>query len=160
MSPNKKDTPRKAPYFQLPDSTGIFYTLNTSAPLWNLVYFYPKDDTPGCTKEACAFRDLSIQYRQAGIQVIGISRDSQESHKAFANKYHLTFPLLSDPDTTTIRAYGAWGQKKFMGKTFEGVIRTSFLIDPKGYIRKEYPKVNVMTHAEDILRDFRNLASV
>lgn len=144
-----------APEFNLQDQFGTYHTLSQYKGKWVLVYFYPKDDTPGCTKEACAFRDTTTEYKKENIIVLGISMDSVESHKRFSEKYRLTFPLLSDPTTETIRAYGAWGEKKFMGKTFEGIKRVSFLINPNQTIAKEYVNVNVLIHAQEILRDVR-----
>lgn len=143
----------KAPEFTLPDQNGKIHSLSDYAGSWVLVYFYPKDDTPGCTKEACAFRDLSADYKKRNIIVLGISKDSVASHKKFAEKYHLTFPLLSDESKETIKAYGAWGEKKFMGRTFDGVKRYSYLIDPKQMIHKKYQEVDVFKHAQEILAD-------
>lgn len=149
----------KAPLFALPDQEGNIHALSDYRGSWTLVYFYPKDDTPGCTKEACGFRDAQTMYRGKGIQILGISKDSTGSHKKFAEKYHLTFPLLSDETKETIKAYNAWGQKKFLGKTYDGILRKSFLIDPDGEIRKEYPKVDPVIHAQEILADFDSLQS-
>jgi peroxiredoxin Q/BCP len=142
-----------APEFSLTDQSGIVHTLTSYAGKWVLLYFYPKDDTPGCTKEACGFRDASTAYRDAGIVVLGVSKDSVESHKKFADKYNLSFPLLSDPTLATIKAYGAWGEKKFMGRVFQGIKRISFLIGPDQKIKKEYQNVNVLVHATEILHD-------
>ncbi len=144
----------KAPNFELLDQDNKLHSLRENAGMWLLVYFYPKDDTPGCTKEACAFRDMSNEFAKRGIHVFGISKDSVASHKKFAKKYNLSFTLLSDPTHETIEAYGAWGEKKFMGKTFSGILRKSYLINPEGDIVKEYPKVTPDQHAEEILRDF------
>lgn len=143
----------QAPDFSLTDQSGTVHSLQSYVGKWILVYFYPKDDTPGCTKEACGFRDTSAAYHDAGITVLGISKDSVESHTKFATKYNLSFPLLSDPTLTTIKTYGAWGEKKFMGKIFQGVKRISFLIGPDQKIKKEYQNVNVLSHASEILRD-------
>src|SRR5690606_16331375 len=101
---------------------------------WVLLYFYPKDDTPGCTKEACGIRDAYAAYRRAKIHVFGVSPDSVKKHLKFADKYSLPFPLLSDEDKSVVNAYGVWGTKKFMGREYLGVFRTSFLIDPTGRI--------------------------
>lgn len=148
---------KKAPSFSLPDQFGRIHSLSEYQGKWLLVYFYPKDDTPGCTKEACGFRDIATEFVKQDIVVIGISKDSVQSHKKFAEKYHLSFTLLSDESTDTIKAYGAWGEKKFMGRTFDGVKRISFLIGPEQTIRKEYSKVDVFSHAKDILQDKQTL---
>lgn len=149
ISTNKK----KAPNFTLPDQQGKAHSLSDYRGKWIIIYFYPKDDTPGCTKEACGFRDISSVYKEKNISVVGISKDSVASHKRFAEKYHLTFPLLSDESTEIIKAYGAWGEKKFMGRIFDGVKRISFLINPDQTIEKEYLKVDVFAHAQEILKD-------
>lgn len=149
---------KKAYNFSLLDQNGVVHSLADYAGKWLLLYFYPKDDTPGCTKEACAFRDISSEYKKNDITVVGISKDSITSHKKFVEKYQLTFPLLSDESTQVIKSYGAWGEKKFMGKVFDGVKRISFLIDPNQMIQREYDSVNVFTHANDILRDFQSLS--
>jgi peroxiredoxin Q/BCP len=118
-----------------------------------LIYFYPKDDTPGCTAESCGFRDLRYELADKGIVVIGISKDSVESHRKFAEKYELPFALLSDESLENIKAYKAWGSKKFMGRTFDGVLRISYLIDEKGFIEKVYSTVNTKSHAKEVLDD-------
>lgn len=120
-----------------------------------LVYFYPKDDTPGCTKEACAFRDLFADYSAAGVTIIGVSADSEKSHGKFREKFALPFPLASDPDSRVVDAFGAFGEKKFMGKTYEGIHRMSFLVGPEGKIVKSYPKVKPEEHAAEVLADVR-----
>lgn len=150
---------KKAPNFNLPDQNGVFHSLDNYSGKWVLLYFYPKDDTPGCTKEACAFRDITSDYKKNNVVVLGVSKDSVSSHKKFAEKYNLSFPLLSDESTKTIKEYEAWGEKKFMGKVFNGVKRVSFLIGPNHTIQKEYLNVNVFTHAQDILRDVIALTS-
>ncbi len=147
----------KAPLFSLPDQTGKMHVLSDYKGKWLVVYFYPKDDTPGCTKEACGFRDRGSQYAKQKIDVLGISKDSVESHKKFAEKYHLTFPLLSDVDHKIIEAFGAWGVKKFMGREFTGVLRNTYVIDPKGDIVKSYIGVNPLIHSEEILKDLEAL---
>ncbi len=134
-----------APDFNLQDQFGTYHTLSQYKGKWILVYFYPKDDTPGCTKEACAFRDNTEQFIQEDIVVFGISKDTVESHKKFAQKYQLTFSLLSDPSGETVKAYGA--QSAF------GVRRISFLIGPDQTIKKQYLAVDVVAHAQQILRD-------
>ncbi|KXK10465.1 MAG: putative peroxiredoxin bcp [Microgenomates bacterium OLB23] len=144
----------KAPDFTLTDQNGKEHSLSSYAGSWLLLYFYPKDNTPGCTKEACAFRDMWIEYKKRGINVVGISKDSIQSHKKFAEGYKLPFTLLSDPSGETIMAFSAWGDKKFMGKLITGILRKSYLINTNGDIVKEYPHVTPDTHAEEILRDF------
>lgn len=146
-----------APDFSLPDADGTIHSLRDYRGKWLVVYFYPKDDTPGCTKEACGFRDAMEEYAKNGITVIGISKDSSNSHSSFVKKYSLNFPVLSDPDHKTIEAYGAWGPKKFMGREFLGTKRYSFIISPEGEILKTYEKVDVLTHARQILDDIRSL---
>lgn len=120
-----------------------------------IIYFYPKDDTPGCTKEACGFRDTEQELKNLGVVILGISKDSVLSHKKFAQKFHLNFPLLSDESKETIKAYNAWGLKKFMGREFEGVKRTSVLVNPEGKIVKQYESVNPLIHASEIITDVR-----
>jgi len=149
-----------APDFTLLDQFSKPHSLSDYKGKWVILYFYPKDDTPGCTKEACGFRDVAAEYKLNGVVVIGISKDSVLSHKKFAEKHHLMFPLLSDESTDTIKAYGAWGEKKFMGRIFNGVQRVSFLIGPDQTIQKEYKKVNVFTHAHEILQDVKNISGV
>lgn len=143
----------KAPSFSLPDQDGIVHSLETYRGKWVILYFYPKDDTPGCTKEACGFRDAASLYKVGDVQVIGISKDSIKSHKKFSEKFNLTFPLLSDESTEIIKAYGAWGKKKFMGREFEGILRQTYLINPQGEIIKTYEKVDPLIHAKEILSD-------
>lgn len=147
----------KAINFSLPDQSNNLHNLADYRGRWVVVYFYPHDDTPGCTKEACGFRDKSQPYKDNKIVIFGISKDSVVSHKKFAEKYHLNFPLLSDESKDVIKAYGAWGEKKFLGKTFEGVLRKTFLIDPTGKIQKTYDKVDVLNHADAILQDIKLL---
>lgn len=145
---------KPAPNFALPDQTGTVHRLGDFGGRWLVVYFYPKDDTPGCTAEACSFRDGYAELAERGIAVVGISKDSVKSHAKFAHKFHLNFPLLSDPEGQVIKAYGAWGRKKFMGREFEGILRQSFLISPGGQIVSHYPKVTPKDHAAEILRDW------
>ena len=149
----------QAPSFSLPDQSGVVHNLEDYAGQWLVVYFYPKDDTPGCTTEACGFRDAQTELKAAGINVVGVSKDSPASHAKFAEKYHLNFPLLSDESAEMMQAYGAWGPKKFMGKEYIGISRMTVLINPKGEIVKSYPKVTPLGHAAQILSDFRALSS-
>lgn len=149
---------KPAPKFSLLDQNGQPRTLDDYAGKWVVLYFYPKDNTPGCTTEACNFRDEREAIAEFGnAAVIGISRDSVASHKKFADKFNLNFTLLSDPDHSTIKAYGAWQQKSMFGKKYMGIQRMTVIIDPTGNIAKEYPKANPRTHAAEILRDLRAL---
>lgn len=147
----------KAKKFLLPDQDGKIHSLTDYLGRWIVLYFYPKDDTPGCTKEACNFRDSYHELTKMGIVVLGVSKDSVKSHKKFAEKYNLNFPLLSDEGREVITSYGAWGLKKFMGREYEGIIRMTYLIDTKGKIAKVYPKVNPLTHAGEILNDLKSV---
>jgi peroxiredoxin Q/BCP len=117
------------------------------------VYFYPKDDTPGCTKQACAIRDNFPEFKKLGITVFGISVDGEKSHKKFEEKYELPFTLLADTEHAVVDAYGVWGTKKFMGREYKGTLRTSFLINPEGVIAKVYENVKPEVHAEEVLAD-------
>jgi peroxiredoxin Q/BCP len=119
-----------------------------------VLYFYPKDDTPGCTKEACSFRDAFAKFKKQGINVLGVSPDSEASHKKFVTKYKLPFTLLADTDRSIAEAYGVWGEKKFMGRKYMGVHRTTFLIDEKGKIKKIFEKVKPEDHASEVLEAF------
>lgn len=143
----------KAAEFRLPDENGTYHKLSDYRGKWVVLYFYPKDDTPGCTTEACGFRDALAKLQKLGVVIVGVSKDSVVSHKKFSQKYHLNFPLLSDEAKTVIRAYHAWGTKTLMGKTFEGTLRMTYLIDPTGEVRKVYPYVKPEEHASEILRD-------
>jgi peroxiredoxin Q/BCP len=148
---------KPAPDFTLPDGSGKPHALGDYSGKTVVVYFYPKDDTPGCTKEACGFRDLSADFAAQDVVVLGISPDGGEDHQAFSKKFDLPFPLLSDEDKTVINAYGSWGEKKFMGKTFEGVLRNTYLIDPDGNIAKVYEGVKPKEHVDEILSDIKNI---
>jgi thioredoxin-dependent peroxiredoxin len=141
--------------FKLPDQNGNIQTLSQYKGKWIVLYFYPKDDTPGCTKEACNFRDSIQELKNLGVVIFGVSKDSVSSHKKFADKYHLNFPILSDENKEVIKSYNAWGKKKFLGKEFEGILRISYLIDPDGKIIKVYQNVNPSVHAGEILQDLQ-----
>jgi len=147
----------RAEAFTLSDQEGRSHSLSDYEGKWVVLYFYPKDNTPGCTKEACGFRDFLSQFSKEDIVVLGVSKDSVSSHQKFSDKYKLNFPILSDPEHKIIQAYGAWGMKKFMGREFEGTIRKTILIDPKGNIAKIYEKVNPLIHAEQVLDDIKLL---
>jgi peroxiredoxin Q/BCP len=146
-----------APNFSLLDQDGKAQALADYHGQWLVLYFYPKDDTPGCTTEACSFRDEYDYIKEQGAMVLGISKDSVKSHKKFAAKYNLHFPLLSDEDHTVIEAYGSWQPKKFMGKEFLGTNRDTFLINPEGQIAKEYRGVTPKGHAVQIIKDLEAL---
>ncbi|NCN07181.1 thioredoxin-dependent thiol peroxidase [Candidatus Falkowbacteria bacterium] len=148
---------QKAPSFNLPDQTGELHKLTDYNGKWLLLYFYPRDNTPGCAKEACTIRDNFADFKKNGVVVLGVSADSVDSHNNFASKYQLSFPILADIDRETIKAYGAWGMKKFMGKSFKGIKRISFLINPQGKIAKVYDKVKPADHAQEVLNDIKAL---
>ena len=148
----------KAPEFTLPDQNGTPHTLASYSGKWLIIYFYPKDSTPGCTKEACNFRDGRDVLEQAGAAVVGISKDTVASHKKFADKHSLNFTLLSDESTDTIKAYGSWGKKKFMVREYEGILRNTYLISPDGEIVKTYEGVNPATHIGEVLKDLKQLS--
>ncbi len=141
--------------FALYDQNNILHRLSNYQGKWVLLYFYPKDNTPGCTIEACEFRDNLNHLKDLGVVVFGISADTVESHKKFSQKHNLNFSLLSDPEKKIIKSYHAWGKKKFLGKEFEGILRISYLINPKGEIVKKYEKVNPKTHAKEIIDDIK-----
>lgn len=141
-----------APEFSLPDQNGDTVSLASFRGKRVVIYFYPKDDTPGCTVEACDFRDHLGRVTVKGAVVLGVSRDTLKSHEKFATKFSLNFPLLSDADLTAHRAYGAWGKKVMYGKEVEGTIRSTFLIDGKGVLRAAWPKVKVDGHVDEVLR--------
>jgi peroxiredoxin Q/BCP len=143
----------KAPEFILPDETGKIHHLSDYHGKNLLLYFYPKDDTPGCTTEACNFRDDYSAYQKAGLTIVGISPDSQESHVKFKSKYQIPFALLSDVGHKVCDLYGTWGPKEMMGRKYDGVYRTTFLIDPRGIIKKVYENVRPADHSKDILAE-------
>ena len=141
----------KAPDFTLPDKDGTPVTLSSLRGRKVVVFFFPKDNTPGCTRQACAFAANLTEFEKRGITVIGISKDSVASHVKFAEKYGLPFILLADPDRVAIEAYGVWQEKKMAGKVGMGVVRTTFLIDEEGNIAAVMPKVKPDTNAAEIL---------
>ena len=142
---------QSAPSFSLLDQNEEKYKLSDYKDRWVLIYFYPKDDTPGCTKEACSIRDNFPKFKKLKAIVLGISVDSVKSHNKFAEKYKLPFILLADEDKRVVKKYGVWAKKKFMGREYMGTLRTSFLINPMGKIAKIYEKVNPEVHAEEVL---------
>ena len=144
----------KAPDFAVPDAEGKVVRLKDLRGKKVVLYFYPKDDTPGCTKEACSFRDSFAKFRKRGIEVFGVSLDSEKSHQKFAKKFDLPFRLLADTERKLSDAYGTYGEKKFMGRTYMGNHRMTFLIDEQGKIKKIFGKVKPEEHAEEVLAAF------
>lgn len=146
------NTGDRAPNFTLKDKSGNEVSLSDFIGKRVVLYFYPKDNTPGCTRQACAFAGAYEEFKNRGVEVIGISRDNIASHVKFAKKYNLPFVLLSDPELEAIQAYGVWQEKKMYGKLSFGVVRTTFIIDENGIIEKIMPKVKPDTNAEEILK--------
>lgn len=149
-----KQPPYPAPNFTLPDSEGASHSLKEYEGSWLVLYFYPKDDTPGCTVEACSLRDARDDIAALGAQIIGVSKDEPSSHESFKQKHSLNFTLLTDEDGAVIDAYGAWGKKMF-GK--EGILRKTFIIDPTGTVRKVYGRVTPLGHGEQIIEELKHL---
>lgn len=147
----------KAPEFNLPDQDGKMQALKDYVGQWVLLYFYPKDDTPGCTTEACTLRDNFPNFKKLKAQVFGVSTDSVKSHRKFVDKFELPFTLLSDENKEMVKSYDVYKPKKFMGREFLGTMRESFLIDPAGKIAKIYQDVKPANHAEEILADLKKL---
>ncbi|MGC9311810.1 MAG: thioredoxin-dependent thiol peroxidase [Sediminispirochaetaceae bacterium] len=145
----------KAPDFSLPDEEGTEVSLSSFRGKKVVLYFYPKDNTPGCTKEACSFRDVYDEILSLGAVVIGMSADSRKSHTSFKNKFDLPFYLLSDPDKKVLELYEAIGEKKMYGKTYQGILRSTYIIDEEGTIIKAYPKVKPDDHAAEVLEALR-----
>jgi thioredoxin-dependent peroxiredoxin len=152
------DIGKKAPAFTLPDQTGKERTLKEFAGQWVLIYFYPRDMTPGCTKEACLLRDSMSELNKLNATVLGVSKDSPESHAKFIKAEKLNFDLLADESTKMIQKYGAWQQKSMFGNKYMGIQRMSYLIDPKGKVAKVYPRVSPAKHAKEVLKDLAELA--
>jgi peroxiredoxin Q/BCP len=152
-----KMPPYDAPSFSLPDESGKVYSLADYKGKWLVVYFYPKDDTPGCTIEACSIRDARDELVALGVEVVGVSADDAPSHEKFKAKHSLGFTLLSDPEKKIINAYGAWGKKMF-GK--EGILRRTFIINPEGVVVKVYGRVTPLGHGEQIVADVKQLQGV
>ncbi len=146
-----------APDFTLPDQEGKPVSLSEFKGQWVVLYFYPKDMTPGCTTEACNFQEALPDFQKIEAVVLGVSKDSVERHKKFAQKYNLQFPLLSDAQSNVCETYGVWGKKKLYGREYMGITRSTFIIDPEGKIVKVYPKVKVKTHHEEVLADLQAL---
>lgn len=147
-----------APDFTLLDQDGVPHTLSTHRGSWVLLYFYPKDDTPGCTKQACMLRDALPNFAALDAVVYGLSVDSVKSHKKFAEKYGLPFMLLADENKEVVNAYGVYGKKKMMGREYDGISRTSFLVAPDGTIEKVYENVKPELHAAQVLKDLEDHA--
>ena len=139
------------PNFSIPNQDGKTTTLADFAGHWLIVYFYPKDDTPGCTREACAFRDHFADFKKAGAVILGVSPDPVKAHDKFIEKFKLPFTLLADEDKKIVLAYGVWGEKSFMGRKYLGVYRVTFLIGPDGRIKKIWPEVKPEEHAAEVL---------
>jgi peroxiredoxin Q/BCP len=146
----------QAPDFTLQNDAAEDVTLSSFRGKPVILYWYPKDDTPGCTKEACGFRDAYREFQEAGAVVLGISADSVESHRKFKDKYNLPFDLLSDPDHSVAEEYGVWGPKKFMGRESIGISRVTFLIDEHGNVKQVWPNVKPEGHADEILAALRS----
>src|SRR6476659_2870072 len=144
-----------APAFETTDANGEPVNLKDFRGKKVVLYFYPKDDTPGCTKEACSFRDGFSKFKKRGITILGVSPDSEKSHQKFTAKYKLPFTLLADTEHSISDAYGVYGEKKFMGRTYLGIKRMTFLIDEKGKIKKVFEKVKLEEHAREVLEAFR-----
>ncbi|RMF62182.1 MAG: thioredoxin-dependent thiol peroxidase [Calditrichaeota bacterium] len=146
-----------APDFSLLDQTGETVQLSALRGKHVVLYFYPKDDTPGCTKEACGFRDLHAEFEAAGAVILGVSPDSVKSHDKFRTKYDLPFRLLSDAEKEVVQLYGVWKEKSMYGRKYMGVERTTFVIDREGKVRKIFPKVKVTQHPEAVLATVKEL---
>lgn len=152
-----KPTPYTAPDFSLPDETGVMHTLSEYKGGWVVLYFYPKDDTPGCTIEACGMRDARDTLVDMGAQIIGISKDDAAAHERFKAKHSLNFTLLTDIDGEVMSLYGAWGKKQF-GK--EGILRKTFIINPKGQVVKVYGRVTPLGHGSSVIAELKQLQSL
>jgi len=143
----------KAPAFEVVDQDGNPISLKDYSGQKLVLYFYPKDDTPGCTAEACNLRDNYALLLKKGYKIVGVSADDERSHKKFIEKYVLPFPLIPDKDKKILKAYGAWGKKNLYGKEYDGILRTTYVISEKGIIEKVFSKVDTKNHTEQILRD-------
>lgn len=148
-----------APDFSLPDANGTIVNLSDFRGQRVVLYFYPRDNTPGCTKEACGFRDVYPNLQSSDVVVLGVSTDDAKAHTKFVTKYNLPFPLLTDAEGKVAAAYGSYGLKKFMGKEFMGVFRHTFIISPDGRIEKSYLKVKPETHAAEVVAGLASLAN-
>ena len=146
---------KKAPNFRLPSTNKKLYSIKDSVNKFVVLYFYPKDDTPGCTIETNDFNKLLPKFKKLNCDIFGVSKDSLKSHHKFIDKYKIKFDLLSNEDLTILKKYKVWGKKKFMGREFMGILRTTFLIDPKGKILKIWENVKVKDHAKDVLNTLK-----
>ncbi len=146
----------KAPGFKVKNQNNIEVSLDSFRGKKVILFFYPKDNTPGCTAESCNLRDHHAELQSLGFEILGVSADSVKSHQNFIAKYDLPFDLLSDTDKTLIQSYGVWGPKKFMGKEYEGIHRTTFIIDEQGIVEKVFTKVKTKEHSEQILEFYKN----
>ena len=153
------ETGTKAPDFSLPDQDGVMHSLSRYRGKKVILYFYPRDNTPGCTKQACGFRDLYPQLTEKGAVVLRVSKDSVASHKKFQEKYQLSFPILSDTELQVIQAYDVWKEKKLYGKVSMGVVRTTYLIDENGIISKAFGKVKAAQNPEQMLEELNDIIS-
>lgn len=142
---------------ELPDKDGLPVKLSDFAGKYIVLYFYPKDDTPGCTLEACSFRDANVDIKKLGVEILGVSKDDVKSHKKFSEKYHLNFNILSDVETKLNQAFGVWQEKSFMGRKYMGTARTTFIINPEGEIVKEFQNVKPNGHSEEILKTLKSI---
>ena len=148
-----------APNFSAQDQNGNIVSLQDKSDRWLILYFYPKDNTPGCTTEAKDFTEYAAQFQELGADIIGVSPDSEKSHCKFIDKHNLSIQLLTDPEHKVIESYGAWRLKKFMGKEYMGVVRSTFLISPDGKIAQVWDKVRVKGHVEKVLSELQKLVS-
>ena len=153
------ETGTKAPDFSLPDQGGVIHSLSRYRGKKVILYFYPRDNTPGCTKQACGFRDLYPKFTEKSAVVLGVSKDSVASHKKFKEKYQLSFPILSDTELQVIQAYDVWKEKKLYGKVSMGVVRTTYLIDENGIISKAFGKVKAAQNPEQMLEELNDIIS-
>jgi peroxiredoxin Q/BCP len=153
------DVGQPAPDFTLPDQNGRDVTLSQLRGMPVVLYFYPRDNTPGCTAEACAFRDARADYEKAGAQVFGISPDTVASHQKFAAKFALPFTLLADPEKAVCQTYGVWQEKTLYGKKTMGVVRSTFVIDAQGVVRRVFPRVKVEGHSDQVLDALKALGA-
>lgn len=148
-------TNSQAPNFSLPDQNNKVHSLSDYKGKWILLYFYPKDDTPGCVKEACGIRDEFPKFGKLNCVVLGVSIDPVKSHEKFVKKYKLPFALLADSEKEVVKLYDVWQKKKFMGREYMGTVRTSYLINPEGKVSKIYKDVNPEGHAEEVLKNLK-----
>ena len=147
----------KAPIFKLPSTNKKEYSLKDSIGNYVIIYFYPKDDTPGCTIETNDFNKLLPKFKKLNCEILGISKDNLNSHEKFKNKYKIKFDLLADEEKKVLKKYKVWGKKKFMGREFMGIIRSTYLIDKKGKILKVWDNVKVKDHAKEVLKTLQNI---